>query len=117
MEKRWVDNLSFVTGVPWKHNSKHEAGEEVMLDVVPPPPSSTPVSSPLPPRTLEEPCGENVRQFYVTRPDVDPAGGGIGFADGCKGCKAIIYGKARVANDEDIELLRQLLPSPWLQPG
>ena len=50
VEKRWEDNLSFVTGVPWKHNTKHEAGEEVMLDAEPPVPSLKPVCSPLPPR-------------------------------------------------------------------
>jgi hypothetical protein len=101
VEKGWADNLSFVTGLPWKHNSTHEEGEEVTLDVVPPAPSSTPVCSPLPPRTLEEPYLKNIRQLYVTRPDVDPAGGGIGFTDGCKGCRAIIYGKARVVHDNN----------------
>ena len=32
---------------------------------------------------------------------MDPAGGGIGFADGCKGYKAVIYGKARVVHDNN----------------
>ena len=32
---------------------------------------------------------------------MDLAGGGIGFTDGCKGCKAIIYGKARVVHDNN----------------
>ena len=32
-ENRWSDNLSLVTGLPWKHNAEHEVGEEVMLDV------------------------------------------------------------------------------------
>ena len=99
VEKRWEDNLSFVTGVPWKHNANHEAGEEVMLDAEPPVPSLKPVCSPLPPRILEEPCLKDVRQFYVKKPDVDPARGGIGFTDGCKCCRAIIYGKPRVGHD------------------
>ena len=99
IEKRWIDNLSFVTGLPWKHNTKHEAGEEVMLDAEPPAPSLTPVCSPLPPRILEEPFMKDLRQFYVKAPDLDPGGGGIGFTDGCKGCKAIIYGKSRVGHD------------------
>ena len=92
VEKRWVDNLSLVTGVPWKHNTKHEEGEVVMLDVEPPFSESTPVCSPSPPRTLEEPYLKDIRQFYVKKPDLDPSGGGIGFTDGCKGCKAIVYG-------------------------
>ena len=97
-QKRWIDNLSFVTGLPWKHNASHEVGEEVMLDIEPPEPSFTPVCSPLPPRMLDEPM-KNLRGFYVKIPDLDPAGGGIGFTDGCKGCKAIIYGKSRVGHD------------------
>lgn len=63
-QKRWLDNLSFVTGLPWKHNASHEAGEEVMLDTEPPEPSSTPVCSPLPPKMLDEPM-KNLRGFYV----------------------------------------------------
>ena len=101
VEKRWGDNASFVTGTPWKQNSQHEVGEEVMLDVLgeAPTPSPTPVSSPLPPRTLGEPSVRNVRQFYVHKSDLDPKGGGIGFTDGCKGCRAIVYGKPRVGHD------------------
>ena len=30
--ERWSENLSLVTGLPWKHNAEHEVGEEVMLD-------------------------------------------------------------------------------------
>ena len=33
-------------------------------------------------------------------PDLDPGGGGIGFTDACKGCKAIVYGKSRVGHDD-----------------
>ena len=94
-----MDNLSLVTGVPWKHNTHHEAGEEVLLDAEPPVPSSTPVSSPLPPRTLEEPYLKDIRQFYVKKPDLDPSGGGIWFIDGCKGCIPIVFGKTRVGHD------------------
>ena len=32
-------------------------------------------------------------------PDLDPAAGGIGFTDGCKGCRSIICGKSRVGHD------------------
>ena len=52
-EERWNDNLSMVTGSPWKHNAEHEVGEGVMLDAYAPEPSSNPVGLPLPPRTLE----------------------------------------------------------------
>ena len=41
-----------------------------------------------------------MRQFYVQKSDLDPEGGGIGFTDGCKGCRAIIYGKARVGHHD-----------------
>ena len=93
-----MDNLSFVTGLPWKHNVSHEVGEEVMLDTEPAEPPPTPVCSPLPPRMLNEPI-KDLRGFYVKIPDLDPAAGGIGFTDGCKGCKAIIHGKSRVGHD------------------
>ena len=89
-ETRWIENLLFVTGLQWKHNVKREVGEEVMLDTEAPEPSYTPVCSPLPPRMLGEPMGD-LRGFYVKIPDLDPASGGTGFTDGCKGCKAIIY--------------------------
>ena len=89
-ETRWVDNLSFVIGLPWKHNVNHEVGEEVMLDTDAPEPSYTPMCSPLPPRMLEEPM-RDLRGFYVKTPDLDPASGGIGFTDGCKCCRAIIW--------------------------
>ena len=102
-ETRWVDNLSFVTGLPWKHNVNHEVGEEVMLDTNAPEPSYTPVCSPLPPRMLEEPM-KDVRGFYVKIPDLDPASGGRGFADGCKGCAAIISGKTRVGHEDHCRL-------------
>ena len=46
-ETRWVENQSFVTGLPWKHNVNHEVGEEAMLDTYAPEPSFTPVCSPL----------------------------------------------------------------------
>ena len=68
-----------------------------MLDTYAPEPSYAPVCSPLPPRMLEEPM-KDVRGFYVKIPDLDPAAGGIGFADGCKGCAAIIRGKTRVGH-------------------
>ena len=63
----------------------HEVGEEVMLDTNAAEPSYTPVCSPLPPRMLEDPM-KDVRGFDVKIPDLDPAAGGIGFTDGCKGC-------------------------------
>ena len=28
LQQRWVDNLSLISPVPWKHNSRHEAGDE-----------------------------------------------------------------------------------------
>ena len=71
-EKRWQDNLSLVTGLPWKHNLKHDEGEEVMLDTEPPTPSNKPVSSPLPPRVQEDPT-KDLRSFYVKTSDLDPA--------------------------------------------
>ena len=32
VETRWKENLSLATGLPWKPNAEHEAGEEVILD-------------------------------------------------------------------------------------
>ena len=52
VEKRWRDNLAFITGLPWKHNLKHEAGEEVILDLGSPGPSMTPSTTQLPPRGM-----------------------------------------------------------------
>ena len=92
VESRWKDNLSFVTGLPWKHNEKHDAGEEVVLDTNPPEPSMEPVTTPLPPTMMEEPMGKAVRRLYVKLSDLDPSCGGIGFTEGCKGCKSIISG-------------------------
>ena len=90
-EERWIDNLSLVTGLPWKHNAEHEVGEEVMLDTYAPEPSSTPVGSPLPPRTLEESM-KVVKRFYVKTGNLDPSGGGIGWTASCKGCGSISRG-------------------------
>ena len=87
-EERWADNLSLLTGLPWKHNAKHEVGEEVMLDAYCPEPSSNPVGSLLPPRTMEEPM-KVVKRFYVKTRGLDPSGGGIGWTAGCKGCESI----------------------------
>jgi len=58
----------------------------------------TPEVTPLPPRSAEEPKLRDVRQFYVKPYDLDPADGGIGYTDGCKGCKAIVYGTARTGH-------------------
>ena len=91
METRWKDNLSFVTGLPWKCNEKHEVGEEVILDTTPSEPSAHPETTPLPPSTLEEPI-KAVRRLSVKVSDLDPASGGIGFTEGCKGCISIISG-------------------------
>ena len=88
VEERWNDNLSLVTGLPWKHNAEHEIGEEVMLDAYVPEPSPTPVGSPLPPRTLEE-TTKPVKKLYVKAKDLDPVVGGIGWTPGCKGCESI----------------------------
>ena len=80
-EEKWNENLSLVTGLPWKHNAEHEVGDEVVLDAYAPEPSSNPVGSPLPPRTLEESM-KVVKRFYVNTRDLDPSGGGIGWAAG-----------------------------------
>ena len=92
LEQRWVDNLSMVPWVPWKHNAKHEEADEVLLADEPPDPSAAPVSTPLPPRSPEDPKIRDVRRFYVKPYDLDPADGGIGYTDGCPGCKCIMYG-------------------------
>ena len=84
-----------ISCLPWKHNSRHEAGDEVLLSEEPPTPSLTPEVTPLPPRSSEDPKLRDVRQFYVKPYDLDPADGGIGYTDGCKGCKAIVYGTER----------------------
>ena len=91
-EQRWVDNLSMVPWVPWKHNAKHEEGDEVLLSDEPPTPSTTPESTPLPPRSPQDPKIRDVRQFYVKQYDLDPDDGGIGYTDGCPGCRSIMYG-------------------------
>ena len=84
LEKRWNDNLSLVTGLPWKHNAEHEVGEEVMLDAYVPEPSPTPVGSPLPPVTLGE-TTKPAKKFYVKSKDLDPAAGGIGWTRDARG--------------------------------
>ena len=94
LEQRWVDNLSMISCVPWKHNSRHEAGEEVLLSEEPPVPSMTSEVTAQPPRSSEDVKLRGVRQFYVKPYDLDPEDGGIGYTDGCPGCKAIIYGTA-----------------------
>ena len=88
LENRWKDNLSLVTGLPWKHNAEHEVGEEVMLDAYIPEPSPTPVGSPLPPVTLEE-TTRVPKKFYVKQWGLDPAANGIGWTPECKGCESI----------------------------
>ena len=64
----------------------------------PPTPCLTPEVTPLPPRSPEDPKPKDVRQFYVKPYDLDPADGGIGYTDGCKGCKSIVYGTERQAH-------------------
>ena len=92
-----------VTGPPWKHNLAHEVGEEVMLDVQAPEPSFKPEGVPLPPMEIAERVKE-IRNFYVEVRDVDPAEGGIGFTDGCKGCIAITMGKQKTDHGENCRL-------------
>ena len=94
LEQRWVDNLSMISCLPWNHNSRHEAGEEVLLSEEPPVPSMTPEVTAQPPRSQEEPNLPDVRQIYVKPYGLDPVDGGIGYATGCPGCIAIIYGAA-----------------------
>ena len=65
LEQRWVDNLSMISWLPWKHNSRHEAGEEVLLSEEPPAPSMTPEVTAEPPRSQEDPKLRDVRQFSV----------------------------------------------------
>jgi hypothetical protein len=91
LAERWVDNLAFALYLQWKHNSRQEAGDQVLLAEEPPTPSLVPESTPLPPRSSDDPSMKDVRQFYVKPRDLDPAGNGIGFTDGCKGCRSIIY--------------------------
>ena len=82
-----------------EHNPRHEAGDEVLLSEEPPVPSATPEVTSLPPRSAEDPKIRDVRQFYVKPYDLDPVAGGIGFTDGCKGCRAIMLGTARAARE------------------
>ena len=91
LQDRWVDVLSYAIYLPWKHNSRQEAGDQVLMAEEPPTPSLEPEGTPLPPRSSEEPTLKDVRQFYVKPRGLDPAAKGIGFTDGCKGCRAIIY--------------------------
>ena len=92
LEKLWQENLSFVTGLLWKHNAQHEEGDEVLLDAQPPAPSDGPAATPLPPASAADP---EVRKFHVKTKDLDPASGGIGFTGGCPGCKAFVLGMTR----------------------
>ena len=74
-EKRWLDNRSFATALPWKLNIDHGAGAEVFLDATPPEPSMQPATTPLPPTATSEPV---TRRFYVKTADVGPQNGGMG---------------------------------------
>ena len=102
-EKRWEDVLGSIVGMPWKLSKNHDGNKEVFLDENPAEPSSSPMVSPLPPIITEEPI-ERIRNFYVTAEDVDPNSGGLGFTDGCKGCRAIINGKNPVARSPECRL-------------
>ena len=77
VEKRWVDNLSFVSGLPWKLNKDHDGDADVFVDENPPDPSVQPSTCRLPPTMVEEPV-TTVRQLYVKATDVDPSSGGLG---------------------------------------
>ena len=90
-EKRWKDKLEFVIGLPWKINKDHEPGEEVFLDIVPPAPSPHPMTPMLPPTVFGDP---HVRRIHVKKEaDLDPAEElGIGYTEGCPGCKALMKG-------------------------
>ena len=85
MEKRWENNLSFVTCPPWNSNKEHDGDAEVFLDEKPLERSFQPSVSPLPPTTMEEPVSK-VRSFYVKPKNVDPATG-IGFIQGALGAR------------------------------
>ena len=100
-EKRGTDNLSFVTGLPWKHSKNHEAGDEVVLDATHLEPSFHPTRTVLPPTTPWEP---GVRGMYVKTNNLDPRGGGIGFTEGCPGCNALITGSIRTEHNGDCRL-------------
>ena len=89
LESRWKDNLSLVTGLPWKHNAEHEVGGEVMLHAYMPEPSPTPVGSPLPPVTLEE-TTRVPNTFYVKQRVLDPATNGIGWTPGAKDASPLL---------------------------
>ena len=104
LEKRWVEDLSLVTGLPWKHNAEHEVGEEVMLDAYMPEPSPALVVSPLPPVTLEESL-KRAKKFYVKQKDLDPGGCGMGWTPGCRGCASIAVKHAtQLAHSEECSL-------------
>ena len=104
LETRWKDNLSLVTGLPWKHNAEHEVGEEVMLDAYMPEHSPTPVGSPLPPVTLGG-NDEGAEEVLCETKGLRPAANGIGWTPGCKGCDSI-SGKhtTQLAHNEDCRL-------------
>ena len=102
-EDRRKRDLSSVVGMPWKPSKNHDGDKEVFLDENPAEPSSSPMVSPLPPIITEEPI-ERIRIFYVTAKDVDPNSGGLGFTDGCKGCRAIINRRNPVAHSPECRL-------------
>ena len=113
LESRWKDNLIFVKGLPWCHNDKHDAGEEVMLDLDPPAPSMTPATTLPPPRGPED-MQKDLRGFYVKDYDLDPAKGGIGFTEGCKGCLTLMFGGSRVAHENHcrLKIIRRAATDP-----
>ena len=62
----------------------------MLLDTIPPAPSSDPMATVLPPTVSGEPV---VRRMYVKKRDLDPdEPGGIGYTEGCPGCEAVIEG-------------------------
>ena len=75
-----------------------------MLDAYIPEPSPTPVGSPLPPMTLEE-SSKRAQTLYVKLKYLDPGGGGMGWALGCKGCASIVGKHAtQLAHSEECRL-------------
>ena len=79
---------------PWKVNDSMDAGEQVVSDAQPVPPSMQPVAAPeLPDVTVRQ---EAPRRMYVKLADLQKHG----YTAGCSGCKALEHGGPRTGHSE-----------------
>lgn len=94
-EDRWnTANLDVFKYFPWKVNDSMDAGEQVVSDAQPVPPSMQPTAAPeLPDVTVRQ---EAPRRMYVKLADLQKHG----YIAGCSGCKALEQGGPRTGHNE-----------------